>query len=215
MVNNFAKKIMLNKLRKHIKESSDKDLYTVCTSQCFLEDFYQLKSYSYMNNLLKESKKCDSILPISKQEGRDIEELFNNKDIVVGIYTTSFKKNELQSSTINKIIHEGINVQYKTFDIPDLNGKVQFPEDFLEAMYNLKSDCKHSNIDFIITFPRVLVNETGDYREDAFKYLFNVNENGVYIKSDFVDSYVVSSQGTMTRINKPKVEKLLINKKSE
>lgn len=210
MVNNFTKKIMLNKLEKHIKEFSDKDLYTICTSQYFLNDFYKMESACQMNNLLRDSIKCDSILPISIKHGRYLEELFDNKDIVVGIYSISFDKYELQSSKINKIVHEGINVQYKTFDIPDLNGKVQFPEDFLEAMYNLKSDCKHSNIDFILTFPKTLVDEEGNYKEEFFKYLFNVNENGVYVKPEFIDSYVVSKQGIMNKIQTSDIQKVFI-----
>ena len=212
MVNNFTKKTMLKKLRKHIREYNDKDLYSVCTSQCFLEDFYKMKSASYMNKLFKESKRCDETLALSIREGRYIEEIFNKKDYVIGIYQASFDETELQSSKISKIIHEGINVQYKAFNNPDLNEKIYFPKDYLKAIYSLKYDCKYSNIDFIVLFPRTLVDKDGNYREDAFKYLFNVNENGVYVKPEFIDSYVVSKNSFIHRIEKREFEKILIKK---
>ena len=212
MVNNFIKKIMLNKLRKHIKEYNDKGLYTICTSQSFLEEFYKMESGSNMSKLLKLSKKCDSILPISVKDGRAIEELFESKDKVIGIYSASFNENELQSSQISKIIHEGINVNYKTFDIPDLNGKVYFCDNYIDAMYDLKNCCKHGEIEFILTFPRSLVDKDGNYLNSSFKHLFNVNPNGVYIKPDFIDSYVVYKQHMAHRISTSDFKKILINK---
>lgn len=212
MVNNLVKKVILKKLRNHIQESNDKDLYTVCTSQCFLEDFYNMESASKMKKLFKESKKCDEKLSLSIKDGRYIESLFERKKLVVGIYSASLDQNELQSSQIGEIIHEGINVKYKTFDFPDLNGKVYFPEDYLEAMHNLKNACKYGGIEFILTFPRSLVDEDGNYRDDAFKYLFNVNQNGVFIKPEFIDSYVVSKDNVMHRITKKESEKVLIKK---
>ena len=74
----------------------------------------------------------------------------------------------------------------------------------------LKTDIKDSKIVFILKFPKEFVEEDGGY--SSFNDVFKADKDGVYIKPEFTDSYVVSSQGSMSKIKRPEVKKILIKK---
>lgn len=212
MVNRLTRSIVLKIHGAYIHECYEKGIYTVCTSSDFTNTFYNKISVIAMYKFFNEWKKSDKKLNISWEVGRNIEELCKDKNITVGIYTAPIEENELQSSKLGRIITEGINVSYKDFKIPDLCGHIYFPEDTLETIDILRSDCKNSGIDFILTFPKELVDEYGDYKEESFYDICRVDENGVYVKPDFINSYCVASQGNMNRITKTEMKKVLINK---
>ena len=203
MVSILTKKIMMQVYDKHIKDYYNKDLYSVCFSKYFVDEFYDTTS------LLKRGFECDKKFPVSRELGKDIESLFNNKDIVVGIYTAYFDKDSLQSYGVSNILNEGIPVTKQLFVMPELTRKVTFPNNIINAMDILKQKSSKTKIDFILTFPRELVNNTGRCNPNNFTEIYDVKENGIYIKPDYIDSYVVSNYGIMNRMKKEYAKTLL------
>lgn len=207
---NIFKKMLLQKYQRHIIEMHQKHLYSVGMSTIIGERIYNTKSVLELHKLINECIKCDKEFPVSFGAGLEIERLVESEDTTVGFYQASFKENELQSSKVNRILNNGVQVTNYTFDSPHLERSLYFPDDIIEAMDALKTDIKDSKIVFILKFPKEFVEEDGGY--SSFNDVFKADKDGVYIKPDFVDSYVVSSQGSMSKIKRPEVKKLLIKK---
>lgn len=202
-------KMLLKAHRKYLRDCYEKGLYTVCSSADFLEQFYNMDSYVDMYKFFSDCKKTDKKISIPINTGREIEELFRNKEHAIGIYGATFDENEIKSSKISKMINEGININYKNFTVPDLTDHVFFPEDSIEGIDYLSSDWKNSRIDFILTFPKELLDEN---IEDVYCDIFGVDNSGVFIKPEYIDSYVVAKQGIMNRIKVNDIKKTLIKK---
>lgn len=211
-MNKLTKKIILKIYRRYIHTCNDKSLYTVCTSSDFVDKLYNMDSSLEAYKFFSKCKKSDDILSVSKNSGLKIEEFLRDKDVVVGIYSTTFRENELQSSRVNSIINKGIHLTNKTYEIPKLSKNIYFPKNIIEAMDTIRKDCKDSKIDFILIFPRSIMNENGRYNTDSFNSIFEADINGVYIKPKFIDSYVVSTQNIINRVDVNKRTKVLENK---
>lgn len=209
MVSSLTKKIMMQVFDKHIKEYSENNLYSVCYSKYFVDEFYDTTSICYAFDLLKKGFECDKKYPVPKKLGKDIEKLFNNKDIVVGIYTAYIDKDDLQSLRVSNILNDGIIVTNQLFVVPELTRKVSFPNNIINAMDILKQKSEKTKIDFILTFPSELVNNNGRCNSNAYNEIYDANENGIYIKPDYIDSYVVSNYGMMNRMKKDYAKTLL------
>ena len=208
---NIIRDHLLNKLKEHLKNYGEKDLYSVCTSSYFLKRFYDVKT-NEMYSLLKEAFRCDSKLLVPKVVGRSIEELFENEELSVGIYRTVIEEGRLQSDKVGILLSEGIPASNQSYYLPSLSKTIMFPKNIIEAMNMLKETTGKPKIDFIIVFPKGLTDKNIESNVDAFKAIYEMKDNRVYIKPDYIDSYVTTNQGVMNRIKKNEFKQNAIKK---
>ena len=207
----LIKKTLLQKYQRHIIEEHKKQLYSVGMSAIVCEKVNNAKNDLELYKLVSECIKCDKELPVSFGSGMEIERLVEGEKNTIGFYHTSFDKNELVSTKVNNILNDGVQVANYTFNSPHLEKSLYFPEDIIEAMDVLKTDVKDSKIVFILKFPAELVEVDGGY--SSFNDVFNATKDGVYIKPEFIDSYVILRKGILNRIENNEFAKKLIQKK--
>lgn len=206
------RKTLLQKYQRHIIEEHQKHLYSVGMSTIVGDRIYNTESNLELYKIINECIKCDKELPVSFRSGMEIERLVECEKTTIGFYQATFSQNELVGSKVNKILKEGVQVTNYTFDSPHLEKCLYFPDDIIEAMDVLKTDVKESKIVFILKFPAEFVEKDGGY--SSFNDVFKAEKDGVYIKPEFVDSYVVSRQGVMNLLkNNSLVTKKYVQKK--
>ena len=209
----FLKKLLLKKLLNHLKEYDDKNLYSLCMSSYFKNNFPKIDNYKEANDLLNLCIKCDKKIPISKEAGKEIEELFYRDDIVVGVYRTFFDEMTLKSVKIRNILTKGIHVTNNPYIMPNLSRKIMITNNILDIMQLLKGYDRNNKIDIILTFPKQLLEETKNYNMKSFYTLYSLENDGIYISPEYIHSYIIVNQGIMKKINKDGIKKTLTNNK--
>lgn len=208
---NYIKKIKLKKLKEHIKKLDAQGLYSVCSSKYFMKKFNDTEDVGELLDLYDYAIECDNKCSVIRGTGKKIESLIDNKDITVAIYEND--SYILQSELVRNGINDGIlnvqNINFSYFDKPFLTNTLVFPDNIIDTMYLLKDSLKGS---FLLTFPKKLVKEDGDYSISNYSDIFTVNNENTYIKPVFIDSYISFNQNLMNIINKKDLEKNLVNK---
>jgi len=209
MVNNIIKKELLNKSKEQIKKLNAQDLYSVFSSEYFNKRFENVKSTRGLIMLYKYAKKCDDMYPVLRGAGQKIEELLKDKNQVVALFENT--SDGLQSDVIRKSLIEGLPIHYSQLDSESLvsEGRIKIVKNILDAMYMIKST---SNGKFLLNFPLSVVSENGEYTGSSFCELFNTDDENIYIKPKYIDSYLSFGYGTLNRVTKKWLEEILIKK---
>ena len=209
MVNNLVKKAILNNAKKQIKTLDAQGLYSVFASKYFTRQLENSRSVREAIALYQKAKRCDDMFPVVRGAGQRLEELANDRHHVIGIYENN--SDDLQTDVIRRSLTAGIAIHYSQLKSENLSGddKLKFADNILDVMYLLKSS---SNGKFVLSFPISLVDEDGEFHGHDFCELFNTDDEHIYIKPKYIDSYVNFSSKSLNRITKKNLEETLVIK---
>ena len=209
MVKNMVKKHLLNKMKEQIKKLNAQGLYSVFTSKYFKEHFESEKSAFNMITLYNDAKKCDDLYPVLRGTGLKLEELANDSNRVLAIYENN--SDGLQSDVIRRTLTSGIPIHHSQLSGETLagEGKLRFTDNILELMNALKST---SNGKFVLSFPKDLVAKDGSWNGYDFCELFNTDDENIYVKPKYVDSYINFGNEGLNRRNAKSLEEILVQK---
>lgn len=210
MVSNTFKKILLNKTKDQIEKLNKQDLYSVFSSRYFQEEFKAARTNRELYDLYKSAKKCDDMRPdVLRGVGQKLEELMNDQNSVVAVYENT--SDGLKSDVIRSVLTYGIPLHHSQITTENLMGenKLYFADDILDLVSHLK---RGGTGKFVLSFPSKLVNEYGDYRGCDFCELFNTDDENIYIKPKYVDSYIDAGQNCLNRRNSKSLAEILVQK---
>lgn len=200
---NYVKKKILKHQKEQIKRLDAQGLYSVFSSKYFIKHLDEIKSIRGLILFYNYAKKCDNMSQVIRGSGQLLEELVDNKN-----YSVAIVQNESKDA-INKVMKNGIDSSFEQLYESHLNKKFVFANNIIDILYLLKQS---SNDKIVLKIPSDLVKTDGSYKVSDFSKIFNTDDITVYVKPEFIDSFISINENSINRRTKNDIENNLVKK---
>lgn len=193
---------LLKKIRNHIDKYNNLGLYTIFESSYGKSLLEKDMPHENLKWFYETISYWDELVPVPKEVGYELENLFCNGDFFVGTHKTPIETHLTEDEKMKSILTNGL-VNYGDLssgsirDNPAISKTVSFQNNMLNAMISLKGNYKGAKGGFILSFPHELLDENGYVKDEYYDQVYNKTETGNYIRPEYIVGYADCSYNMM------------------